>query len=110
MMSTSEITVAFLDVGQGDASVIILPDHTSAIIIDCSRSQVVIDYLEKKGIDTLNRVFLTHSDQDHIDGIVELIQNFVEEMGPICSLEYNHDTSLIGGNRKFLLRHIAQLV
>ena len=64
-MSEPEITVAFLDVGQGDSAVITLPDQSSAIVVDCFRDSVTIDYLEEKSVNTLSYVFLTHTDLDH---------------------------------------------
>lgn len=105
-MNKQEITVAFLDVGQGDSTVIILPDHSSAIIVDCFRDSVTIDYLEEKRISRLSYVFVTHTDLDHIGGIVGLLENF----GQVDGVGYNHDTpKIVEGRRKVILRHLLQL-
>jgi beta-lactamase superfamily II metal-dependent hydrolase len=105
-MVAPPITVAFLDVGQGDCTVITLPDRSSAILVDCFRGTLAIDYLGKSGIDTLSFVFLTHTDLDHIDGAVSLVENFEQVDG----LGYNHDTpKIIDGRRRVLLRQLVQL-
>jgi competence protein ComEC len=106
-MSEPEITVAFLDVGQGDSAVIILPDQSSAIVVDCFRDSVAIDYLEGKGVNTLSYVFLTHTDLDHIGGVVGLLENF----GQVDGIGYNHDTPKVArGKRRSILQHLVQLV
>jgi competence protein ComEC len=106
-MSEPEITVAFLDVGQGDSAVIILPDQSSAIVVDCFRDSVAIDYLEEKGINILSYVFLTHTDLDHIGGVLGLLENF----GQVDGIGYNHDTpKIITGKRRSILQHLVQLV
>jgi competence protein ComEC len=105
-MSGPEITVAFLDVGQGDATVITLPDFSSAIVVDCFRDSVTVDYLESNGINTLSYVFLTHTDSDHIGGAVGLLENF----GQVDGIGYNHDTpKIVEGNRRVILRGLLQL-
>lgn len=107
---SSEILVAFLNVGQGDANVIVLPDQISAIVVDCYKSQITLDYLEEQGIEMLSGVFLTHSDADHTDGMAALLQNFSDHLGTIDSIHYNHDTLNIDrGKRRVILRQMAQL-
>jgi len=105
-MSGPEITVAFLDVGQGDSTGITLPDFSSAIVVDCFRDSVTVDYLERNGINTLSYVFLTHTDSDHIGGAVGLLENF----GQVDGIGYNHDTpKIVEGNRRVILRGLLQL-
>lgn len=103
-MSSGQITIAFLDVGQGDSTVAVLPDRSSAVVVDCP-SPTTIDYLEDKGIHTLSYVFLTHTDLDHIGAAARLLENF----GQVEAIAYNHDTPLVGkGKRKIILQHLAQ--
>lgn len=73
-----EITVAFLDVGQGDANVIILPDKRTGIVIDCYQEKTVKDYLDNKGVVILRYVFLSHTDQDHLRGIGTILENYAQ--------------------------------
>ncbi len=74
-MGQEEVRVAFLDVGQGDSTVIVLPDQTTAIVVDCPSKKVTIDYLEENGIVRLSHVFVSHSDSDHIGGMVDLYRS-----------------------------------
>jgi competence protein ComEC len=105
-----EIKVAFLDVGQGDSTIVVLPDRSSAIVVDCPRAPIAVDYLEKVGVNTLNYVFLTHTDLDHIGGVVELLENFMQ-FGYVGGIGYNHDTPKIAcGKRRIILRQLAQLI
>ncbi|MFV0314110.1 MAG: DNA internalization-related competence protein ComEC/Rec2 [Anaerotignum sp.] len=78
-------TVTFLDVGQGDAAVVSTYDGR-AIVIDGggwhyreigenTGVQVVQPYLEYLGIRELDGIFLTHFDNDHMLGVIELCEN-----------------------------------
>lgn len=77
-------TIAFLDVGQGDSTVISTFDGR-AVVIDGggwygtevgknTGVKVVEPYLEYLGIKELDGIFLTHFDSDHMIGVIELCQ------------------------------------
>ena len=66
----SYFTVKFLDVGEGDASLIVCDDH--AMLIDggeSSKSQYIYTILKEEGIDHLDYIVSTHPDADHIGGL-----------------------------------------
>lgn len=77
-------TIAFLDVGQGDAAVISTYDGRAIVIdgggwfgVDIGKNtgvNIVQPYLEYLGIDELDGIFLTHFDSDHMLGVIELCQ------------------------------------
>lgn len=75
--STSVMEVHFLDVGQGDCTLIKSGD--SYMLIDAgdnSKGTLIQNYLQKRGIEKLDYLVLTHPDADHIGGasvIVTLI-------------------------------------
>lgn len=81
----SPLTVYFLDVGQGDSTVISSPAGKVAII-DAGMGgggykkkdkgkTVIIPFLKSKGIKKLDMVIMTHADFDHIGGFVYLLEN-----------------------------------
>lgn len=69
--------ITFLDVGQGDAS--LLQSGGQTLLLDGgSTSQknvgtyVILPYIKQQGISCLEAVVLTHTDQDHINGVTEV--------------------------------------
>ncbi len=83
--SRSGLTVAFLDVGQGDAT-FIQAENGNQILIDAGPNRSVLRELSKvmpfydRSIDAL---ILTHPDSDHIAGAVEILEKF--EVGLIVA-------------------------
>ena len=81
-----ENRVTFLDVGQGDC-VLVQTVSGGNYLFDCGSSSrsgvgeyVLIPYLKYNGIHTLDAVFVTHPDTDHVSGILELLK-ISEESG-----------------------------
>ncbi len=110
-MSTGKICIAFLDVGQGDSTVITLPDQSSALVVDCpsKRSGTTMEHLQERSITTLSYLFVTHTDDDHLGGAVTLLDNFVH-FGEVGTVAYNHDTHRISsGKRRAALQRLVQL-
>lgn len=73
----SFLTVNFIDVGQGDSTLITCKD--TAILIDAGESgeeQTVIDYLKDKGVTELSLVVATHPHSDHIGGLPGVMESF----------------------------------
>ena len=74
----STFAVHFIDVGQGDAA-LVLCDGKS-MLIDGGRpkaSDVIYTYLKNQGINCLDYIICTHPDEDHIGGT-------------FCSAFHNH--------------------
>ncbi|HKR21554.1 MAG TPA: DNA internalization-related competence protein ComEC/Rec2 [Pyrinomonadaceae bacterium] len=82
----AQLRVDFLDVGQGDAALITMPDGTTLLVDGggrpferASRSvgeAVVSEYLWWRGLDRVDYVLATHADADHIDGLNDVVRNF----------------------------------
>ena len=73
-------SLCFLDVGQG-ACIYIRSESGNDYIIDGGSSDekgvgeyIIEAFLEARGVEKLEYVFVTHCDTDHISGIVELIE------------------------------------
>lgn len=108
-MSNEVLRIAFLDVGQGDSTVAVLPDNSTAIVVDCPKAKIAVDYLETRGVTSLSHVFLTHTDSDHIGGIVQLLANF-RQFGSVDVLAWNIDTPRVReGRRRTILRRLLEL-
>lgn len=78
MRFSNGLSVTALDIGQGDALVIKTPG-AGHYLVDGGSSSVdgvgvyrIIPYLKSQGIRNLEAVMVTHSDADHISGIMEL--------------------------------------
>ena len=72
--------VTMLDVGQGDG-VVIRNDNGNIYISDCGSSSVsqvgkyrLLPFLKHKGYGKIKGIFVSHLDEDHISGIVELLE------------------------------------
>lgn len=76
--TVGEMTVTYLDVGQGD-SIFIADGANEKMLIDGGPGRQVLRSLAKemgKFDRTLNVVVATHSDSDHVGGILEVCENY----------------------------------
>ena len=82
MFRTQDLSVHFIDVGQGDAALIITPHGKSAMIdtggirdsdYDIGR-QVDVPYLYHYGVTHLNYIFLSHAHDDHAGGVSGIVK------------------------------------
>lgn len=76
-------SVTFLDVGQGDG--IVVETTQGAYLFDCGSTSrkkigeyVLKPYLKSRGISSLRGVFVSHPDEDHMNGVLELLENSEE--------------------------------
>jgi len=86
--AAGKLKVHYVDVGQGDAAVIELPDDKT-MVIDGGPAKAKEQFLTYMAdtlpeIDGFDYVILTHSDEDHCGGLDEIIKKFpVREGGRI---------------------------
>ena len=76
--ATAEVTVHFIDVGQGDS--ILIATFGSDVLIDGgtqASGSVVVSYLSKMNITNLNLMVATHMDADHIGGLITVLSSNV---------------------------------
>ena len=79
----AQMSVHFIDVGQGDSTLII--SDGEAMLVDAGESdcgEIVADYLDKMGVTKLKYVIGTHPHSDHIGGLSHIIRNYQVEMVP----------------------------
>jgi competence protein ComEC len=92
------LRVCFLDVGQGDATLLVMPDGATALVdgggkISFARQNddgeevferdtrgvgeaVVSEYLWQRGLGRIDYILATHADTDHIEGLNDVARNF----------------------------------
>jgi competence protein ComEC len=96
------LRIDFLDVGQGDAALITMPDGTTLLVDGGGRpnfgagttygsdddgesfgrdargigEMVVSEYLWWRGLDKVDYIIATHADADHMDGLNDVMRNF----------------------------------
>lgn len=77
---SDNLEVHFLDVGQGDSTLITSGEH--AMLIDGgnnNKGNEVEEYLESKGIEKLDYIIGTHPDADHVGGLDIVIKQIESE-------------------------------
>ncbi len=77
----NNLRITFLDVGQGDSSVVELPDKKVMLIDGGTREpdagrRVIAPYLWSKGIRHVDYIVLTHPHPDHYGGLIYIMDNF----------------------------------
>ena len=77
-----DLAIHFLDVGQGDSCFIITPNHET-ILIDGGGStsntfdvgkDTLLPYLLDRGYTKIDYIFISHFDQDHVGGVLSLLE------------------------------------
>lgn len=88
-----DLTVTYVDVGQGDAIVIELPHRRGVYVIDTGGMinfgepnwrtpekvfevgrNIIVPFLKGRGITKIDKLILTHADSDHMEGADEVLE------------------------------------
>ncbi len=75
IVTDSEDSIHFIDVGQGDCTLLVSGDN--AALIDCGENgsgKGVTKYLKSLGIESLDFLIFSHHDSDHIGGADEILE------------------------------------
>lgn len=89
----SEMKVHFIDVGQGDATLIQSGD--AAMLIDAgddTKGTLLQNYLQKQGVTKLDYLILTHPDADHIGGAPVIVTKFEVDRVFMSNFEKDNKT------------------
>lgn len=83
----NEVEIVCMDVGQGDSALLRLPGDINCLI-DCGSSSEsgiwqyrVSQTVKYYGINRLDYVFLSHADQDHMNGLEEYLEQYAAGFG-----------------------------
>lgn len=73
-----DMTATFIDVGQGDSTLVTLPDGKVMLIDagEASASQNVLDALEAADVDDIDYLVATHPHADHIGGMEAVLDTY----------------------------------
>ncbi len=98
-----EIKITMLSVGQGECSIIhgkcvptIMIDGGSSDVSEVAKYRI-IPYLKANKLTSIDCIFISHSDEDHINGVLELLQTpqsgiYVKQLVlPKIVLKYSND-------------------
>ena len=89
---SQNLTIAFVDVGQGDSILVILP-NTKTLLIDGGEregSGKVLASLREHGLSHIDVVIATHPHADHIGGLIDIIKNV--DIGQVLDSGQVHTT------------------
>ena len=102
-----DFAVHILDVGQGDCSVI-FTEEGKCFVIDCGSTDNpavgknrLIPFLKYHGVGKVDAVFVSHADADHMNGVIELLENGTEDNIKISCVVVHEQNELLeyGGNK-----------
>ena len=96
--ASTNVTIKFIDVGQGEAILIALPEKT--MLIDAGptgSAPKIAQVLQELGRDKIDYLVATHPDEDHIGGMADVISS--TQIGAIYAPNKTNNTATY---RKFL--------
>jgi competence protein ComEC len=80
---SDRVAVYMLDVGQGDSTIVLLPDDR-VVVFDCADDHVLRQILTGWKTTTIAAFVLSHLDQDHIAGALAFLQGFTGTVEKVC--------------------------
>jgi competence protein ComEC len=90
--ATGKLTVRFLDVGQGDSTLVTFPDGKN-LLVDGGNNQYanrVVQDLRDAGVQTLDYVVATHPDADHTGSLDVVVKTF--DVKQVFAPKVTHNT------------------
>lgn len=76
LFAQDTVSIYFLDVGQGDSSIIITPDDRVVMIDSGPNESLILRYLQNLGISQIDLLIATHAHADHITGMDKIIAKY----------------------------------
>lgn len=98
---SSTMTVHFLDVNQGAATLLQIGNKTMIVDGgDRDKSSFVVAYLKKLGISQVDVMIATHYDADHINGLVGVLNTFPVKQ--VYDANYATDTRVFNSFKNYI--------
>jgi beta-lactamase superfamily II metal-dependent hydrolase len=112
---TPVVYISFLDVGQGDATVIESADGTVALVDGGRGTWDVVRLLQEGGVDTVDLVVATHADMDHIGGLdgvlIDLpVRYYMDNGVPHTTREYAELMDVVEWSKATYLEPISRTI
>ena len=81
VVKNNDLVLHYIDVGQADCTFIELPDETTMLIDagDTGTKTKVSEYISSLGYTSITYFVVTHSDQDHVGGASQVLDDFEVE-------------------------------
>lgn len=97
-----DTTLTFLNVGQADCSLLETPDGNK-FLVDCATDSMgkneIVEYLYRNGILSLDGIFISHFNDDHSGGIINILKDIK------TNVVYIPDTKDIGQAQYDLMQY-----
>lgn len=90
---SGQLTVHYLDVGQGNAALLESGGHY--MLIDGGNrkaSSFVVSYLKRQNVEALDYILISHFDEDHLAGAIGALYQF--PAGKVITADYETDSSI----------------
>jgi beta-lactamase superfamily II metal-dependent hydrolase len=112
---TPAVHITFLDVGQGDATLVESPAGTRALVDGGRGTWAVAEMLKGMGVDTLDLVVATHADVDHIGGLdgvlLQLpVRSFLDNARPHTTSAYRELMDVVEWSGATYLAPVARTI
>jgi beta-lactamase superfamily II metal-dependent hydrolase len=111
---SQNLTMSFIDVGQGDSILVILP-NTKTLLIDGGErhsSSKVLSTLQEHGLSYIDVVVATHPHADHIGGLIDVINKInvgqVLDSGQVHTTQTFEDLLDAIYNKQIPLRSVSE--
>jgi beta-lactamase superfamily II metal-dependent hydrolase len=111
---SQNLTMSFIDVGQGDSILVILP-NTKTLLIDGGERQSsgkVLSTLQEYGLSYIDVIVATHPHADHIGGLIDVINTVnvgqVLDSGQMHTTQTFEDLLDVIYNKQIPLRSVSE--
>ena len=109
------LEVRFLNVGQGDAALIVTPEGKHVLVDAGPSAATVLPYLRSHHYDTLDLVVASHAHADHIGGMAEVlaatvVRNYLDNGIPYTTATYQRTMQAVEASGAQYLQATARTI